>query len=67
VSSLFFLLATVGVYSLISGVLRPAGKFQMDVVNDAGHLVHEDKPEETAQILAAFLSRLRPVVVPKPT
>ena len=31
----------------------------MDVLADAGHLVHEDKPLDTAQILSVFFARQR--------
>eukprot|EP00093_Oithona_nana_P012035 12035.XXX_661160_662383_1 [CDS] Oithona nana genome sequencing. len=33
------------------------GKFQMQVLPQAGHAVHEDVPEKLAEILAAFLVR----------
>ena len=33
------------------------GKFQMQVLPQAGHAVHEDVPEKLAEILATFLVR----------
>ncbi len=33
------------------------GKFQMQVLPQAGHAIHEDVPEKVAHILATFLVR----------
>ncbi|CAG0913726.1 unnamed protein product [Notodromas monacha] len=35
------------------------GKFQMQVLPHVGHVVHEDKPENVAEIIATFLTRFR--------
>ena len=34
------------------------GKFQLGVVPDAGHFVHEDRPERVAEILVGFARRI---------
>ena len=33
------------------------GKFQMQVLPQVGHTVHEDSPDRVAEVLAAFLIR----------
>jgi hypothetical protein len=41
------------VYSYISC----AGKFQMQVLPQCGHAVHEDVPDKVAEVLATFMIR----------
>ena len=33
------------------------GKFQMQILPQAGHAVHEDVPDKVAEVLASFLVR----------
>jgi protein phosphatase methylesterase 1 len=33
------------------------GKFQMQILPQAGHAVHEDVPDRVAEVLASFLVR----------
>ncbi|KAL0275892.1 UNVERIFIED_CONTAM: hypothetical protein PYX00_003613 [Menopon gallinae] len=35
------------------------GKFQMQVLPQCGHAVHEDKPEKVAEVLASFMVRFK--------
>jgi protein phosphatase methylesterase 1 len=35
----------------------PAGKYQLQVLPDAGHFIQEDQPSKTAQILVDFYKR----------
>ena len=39
-------------------VAQMQGKFQLAVVPDAGHFVHEDRPERVAEILVGFARRI---------
>ena len=41
-----------------------AGKFQMQVLPQCGHAVHEDVPDKVADVLATFMVRHR-VAQPK--
>lgn len=36
-----------------------AGKFQLQVLPQCGHAVHEDVPEKVAEVVATFLVRNR--------
>ena len=38
------------------------GKFQMNVVPDTGHMIHEDNPTRLAEILVEFWRRNEKVV-----
>ena len=39
-------------------VAQMQGKFQLAVVPDAGHFVHEDRPERVAEIVVGFARRI---------
>ncbi|KAG8824764.1 Protein with carboxyl methyl esterase activity [Serendipita sp. 400] len=39
------------------------GKFQMEVVPDVGHMLHEDNPRKIAQVLVEFWRRNERVVI----
>ncbi|KAI3634696.1 hypothetical protein MIR68_007077 [Amoeboaphelidium protococcarum] len=40
------------------------GKFQMTILTNVGHYVHEDKPEETARVLVEFWKRNSRIILP---
>lgn len=42
--------------TIIAGIL---GKFQMQVLPQCGHAVHEDVPDKVAEVVATFLLRNR--------
>lgn len=42
---------------LKTNVLHHAGKYALQVFPDAGHFIHEDKPEQTAMTLVDFYRR----------
>ena len=41
----------------VAKTLQMQGKFQMQILPQAGHAVHEDVPDRVAEVLASFLVR----------
>lgn len=46
-----------GVHDLETNLLHHSGKYALQVFPDAGHFIHEDKPEQTAMTLVDFYRR----------
>lgn len=44
-------------------IAQMQGKFKLSVINNVGHLVHEDDPASTFQIIDNFISTFR--ITPK--
>lgn len=37
-------------------IAQMQGKFKLSVIRDVGHIVHEDKPKETAEVIREFIT-----------
>jgi protein phosphatase methylesterase 1 len=50
-------LSSKGLTNVKTNSLHQSGKYALQVFPDAGHFIHEDKPEQTAMTLVDFYRR----------